>query len=515
MNFSEFKEHFPKKISKAIVRYVTDTVLRNSRYLFIQSVVNVQFAHCTHCNQRHRPDIKLKHKQKELAICPHCKSKCFVRAAGISRKFMEDRAVFVWYEKSLLNSKAITARVISVYRDYSGDFKDVQTVYSASHMYLFEPGQSYYFWGLAPCKSVYSAFDRYYGGFSRVSRYMSLSNIRNAVKGTPFQYSTWEQYTKFKNPKYVSDMTKFFDLAARYPCIEYLTKSGFQEMVWAKLYNEPTHGAINWNGKTMEKVTRLSKNELREIRESGLTFTPHQLFFYQQQRKKGMSFSLSESYVLADVSEGFASDYYKIALTLAPEHTILKYLLKQFNKGNFLSITYLIIDWRDYRKQCQELGINLREEKNLFPNDLYAIHQKLALRIKKINDRSLNNRIRARLSELEKYKFEWNGLFIKPAESSNELLEEGKALEHCVSNYASDYSTGKTIIFLIRRTDEPDKPFYTMESDGSNIVQCRGFKNCAMAPEVRQFVNQFINKKLLTKKRSRIDVTGIRQEVAI
>ena len=58
--------------------------------------------------------------------------------------------------------------------------------------------------------------------------YCSRDSIKKAVKGTPFQYSTYDSYID-------GDMVKFFSLYARYPCVEYLTKFGMSELVEAKL----------------------------------------------------------------------------------------------------------------------------------------------------------------------------------------------------------------------------------------------------------------------------------------
>ncbi|MDR9857850.1 PcfJ domain-containing protein [Paenibacillus sp. VCA1] len=502
MDWQEFSAHFPTQISKSLVRYVNETVLKSSRYLFVKTVAGVQFAYCTYCNKQHRTVSRLKHKQLEPVKCPHCNSSCQVRAAGVSRKYMVDKAVLVWYEKSKVNPKAITARIIHVIRDYSGDFKEVETQYNCSHLYLFEPGRSYYFntWSKVPNKSVSSAFDRYFSGFSRWEKFRSDSNIRRAVKGTPFEYSTWEQYVEYENKNYVSDMVCFFDLAARYPCVEYLTKAGMQGMIWAKLYNSPTHGAINWNGKTLTKVLRITKQDIKEARASGLPFEPHHLRYYQLARKKGLPISITEAFIFADLRYSMYEDYYKIALTWAPEKKIIKYFLKQLRKGHYTKSTTILTDWRDYRKQCEELGINLKEEHNLFPNDLHEAHLKLTRRIKMKNDKQLNEKITRRLPDLEKFSFEWNGYLIRPARSSIELFEEGKHLLHCVGGYSNSYAEGRTNIFFVRKKSNPEVPFYTMEVRGEYVVQCRGYDNCDMTPEIELLVKRFIAQKIKPKK---------------
>ncbi|NQX67958.1 PcfJ domain-containing protein [Paenibacillus alba] len=501
-DFNSFKSHFSTEISSSLVKYALGTVLKSSRYLFIQSSVGIQYAYCTHCEKTHLSKEKLKHKQKEPAKCPHCRSECKVQAVGVGRKYLEDKAVFVWYEKSKSDKKAVTARIIEVRRDYSGDFKKVQTTYNCSHMYLFMTGQSHYFHriygGWEKRSSAHSAFDYYFSGWKNIERHMLPSNIKHAVKGTPFQYCTWEKYIKFKNPTYVSDMVEFFDLAAKYPCVEYLTKAGFQKMIQAKLYKLPTYGAIHWKGKTLQKVLRLSTTELKELRSASFSFDPKHLRFYQKYKKAEKPVTLLEAFVLAEIDDSFYKEYYmKDMLKFTTNENILSYISKQIKQGHFTSAKDALSDWRDYQRQCEKLGMSLKEDKFLFPNNLKEAHRKNTERIKLKEDEKINEMIKQRVSnELKDLKFENKNFIIRPALSSIELFEEGKALTHCVGDYSESYAKGRMIILLIRRKSNPNEPFYTVEAKDDKILQCRGYDNCDMTEEVESFIRTFISKRL-------------------
>lgn len=54
---------------------------------------------------------------------------------------------------------------------------------------------------------------------------------------------------------------------------------------------------------------------------------------------------------------------------------------------------------------------------------------------------------------------------------------------------------GETMIFFIRKKEEPDKPYYTLEWRGK-VIQCRGSHNCDMTSEVRAFVQIFQEKMM-------------------
>lgn len=532
-DFATFKLHFPEEQSKSLANFANDVALKRSRYIFTSRVGKKQFGYCTYCNEEFQT-FDLKHKSK--FTCTKCKSSCEVRTAGLSRKYMEDRAALVWYERSKINPKAITARVIKLYRDYSGDYKTVTTQYNCCHMYLFEPGNSEYYilgWGgkWEKRKKVFSSFDNHLSnnGYCGVgwNKFMSLSNIKRAVKGTPFQYSTWGHYVTYKNPRYVSDMTEFFDLAARYPCIEYLTKLGLQSLVWAKLYRETTHGAIHWRGKTLQKVLKLPTKSINELRGFKWTISPLFVKYMQISNIDKSDLAATE---IHDLEKNYAND--KKDLITVLKYTTLKkaytYLKKQHSKQkakeHYSSRSEVLTTWRDYIKDCIILEMDLQQEALLFPADLYSAHQDTIAKVTYKFDFALNEKIKKRLEALIKYNYEYGGFIVRPALDSVELMREGNALKHCVGGYAKRYAEGEIDLLVLRKADDPNKPFYTMEIRNERIghgtiktiSQCRGLKNCMPTPEVKAFMDMFIAKRFLPKKRAKTSTRNTnRAEAAV
>lgn len=56
----------------------------------------------------------------------------------------------------------------------------------------------------------------------------------------------------------------------------------------------------------------------------------------------------------------------------------------------------------------------------------------------------------------------------------------------------------ETVILFIRKTEELEKPFYTMEVRKNEIIQVRGMNNCDMTPQIKKFVSSF-RKNILEK----------------
>ena len=154
--------HFNNRISKDIRDYATDEVFLDSRYLFIRREGKRQYAYCTHCHKEFdSTDLNLKHQreyrqyeycsaglmsrplEKMMPVtCPKCGSSCKVKSGGISRKYMADASYFMYFDKSKIDPKVVVARGFMGYRNYSGDYHNVQTQYLEISRYIFKMGGS-------------------------------------------------------------------------------------------------------------------------------------------------------------------------------------------------------------------------------------------------------------------------------------------------------------------------------------------------------------------------------------
>ena len=59
---------------------------------------------------------------------------------------------------------------------------------------------------------------------------------------------------------------------------------------------------------------------------------------------------------------------------------------------------------------------------------------------------------------------------------------------------------GETAIFVIRKTEEADRPFYTLELKNKEVAQCRTTHNKSyeLEPEVKAFVDAWMQEVVLT-----------------
>lgn len=513
MDYQEYLAHCPGKFTKQMEEYTVNEVFLESRYLFIWREGKDKVGYCTHCGEI--SGVCNGYRHNEAGVCPKCQSQVVIKNDKFKRGKIVDYAYFVFYEKSVINPKIIVAYGIEAFRDYRETYHDVQTKYRIEALYYFEIGNSTMFidgyTGFNQHKTVFSLFSRKQDNGSWTQRmkriYIGYSkqSLERAVIGTPFQYSCYSSYDYGQE-----DMVKFMSLYSQYPCIEYLTKMGMEDIVKAKLSGQQTYGVIYWRGKTLPKVLRLSKTIIKGVQKEKLHVTPILLKILQTLVKNGEKIPY---HALKDINGSFSGYHFDELLKLIKYSSlseIILYSSKQFNKDkkHYITIASAITTWRDYLEDCIKLKRDLNIDQMLYPSNLNEEHQKTISLIRQKEDAPLNKKIAVRVKkELIKYRFETEELFIRPAESTMELITEGNALHHCVGNYAKTYATGNTNIFFIRKVAEPDKSYFTLEFLKDKILQVRGFKNCVPSEDVSAFIDTFKEQKL-TKKKAKLAVSA-------
>jgi len=499
----QYIEHFSEEISDGIKKYAIDEAFKFSRYIFTRKDKQQQYGFCTHCETEFKT-YSLRHNEE--TTCPNCKSKVMVRSGGMGRKYMIDSVYFVYYEKSIKNPNVLIARGIHAQRDYRYDYSRVKTHYFLMAMYVFDAIKG---------ESIMLKHSYYGDRFDRTNSICSLAgpfdqrgamtcysrkSIEVAVKDTPFKYSTWDSYY------YSGDMTKFLEFYTKHPCVEYLTKEGYQGLVEDKLNGGLTYRTINWRGKTIFKILKINKQDLKQIKAQKTNVTFSFLKIFQDAKKHNWNLTIEET---IEVETKYLNYYDSLinALKYSSMKKLLNYFSKQFNDYNNYEKGHHYYDkggvlgtFRDYITDCILLEMDTTKDQVIFPKNLYVAHQNTIKQIKMKKDERLDLLIKNRVKLLEKYAFQCNGLMIRPAESSGELIAEGAALTHCVGTYADRYAKGETDIFLIRKISELDKPYYTIEIKKDKIIQIHGKNNRSPSVDVQEFIKVFTSKKLTKKK---------------
>ena len=174
----------------------------------------------------------------------------------------------------------------------------------------------------------------------------------------------------------------------------------------------------------------------------------------------------------------------------------------------------------DYIRACNFLNLDCHDDAIRYPKDFHRWHdirieerrvieaERKRLRKEKARE-GKETLVKNFLIAAEKYlpladfdKDKNYAIFI--ARSPAELIKEGNALSHCVGHNGYDKKMAKqeTLIFFVRKMEELDKPFVTIEYSlkTKKVLQCYAYKNTKPDEKVLKFVHKkwlpYANKQL-------------------
>ena len=158
--------------------------------------------------------------------------------------------------------------------------------------------------------------------------------------------------------------------------------------------------------------------------------------------------------------------------------------------------------YNDYIDAAIALGYDLKDTKTVYPHDFDRMHElrtaehaaKKALLDEK-KKQELFDRVRRAGERAKSRAFKKGAYIIVPAMSVQDLIDEGKALEHCVGRMGYDkrIADGISLIMFVRRRSEPDVPFVTVEYKlkEKRVTQVYGKHDSRPADDVKAFVDEW------------------------
>lgn len=167
----------------------------------------------------------------------------------------------------------------------------------------------------------------------------------------------------------------------------------------------------------------------------------------------------------------------------------LRYLQRQNERAEMLL---------DYWTMAQRAGLNMDDDHVRLPKRLRHEHNRLMqdarIKEKAAEIEKRRPQFEAAVAKVADWRWEHDGICIRPARTEVELIKEGTNLNHCVGGYGPTVAKGESCIFFIRRTKAPDESWYTLQVDIAGIreLQNHGKDNRAPTEEVRDFVRKWL-----------------------
>ena len=335
----------------------------------------------------------------------------------------------------------------------------------------------------------------YDGGY-----YFYTGGIEEALSGTAMQYADLDGYLAAerhnKNPIY------FLEYHAKYPVIEFLWKAGYRNIVHNRIFgmSKENRNAIRWERKKLKDCFKFPLRILKLMPPEEWNLNDIQRVNDLWERYGG---KITDTEIQLVLESKVDIQLWSGATPYANAGRILKYIKNQTDKREEKNPDRRIISqndtarvYRDYLQECEQLRIDLQDKEILFPKDLTAAHNRTMEQVKFERNKADQEKFQKAVEKLEKFAWSEGEFFIRPARERMELTAEGKALHHCVGGYIRDMAEEKTAIFFLRKANEPDKPFYTLELQKKRVIQCRTEHNASYDrnPDVKNFVDMWMEK---------------------
>lgn len=246
---------------------------------------------------------------------------------------------------------------------------------------------------------------------------------------------------------------------------------------------------LDWKQKRPAQIMRMNAGELRDfIRAGGGAEETEKLIAL---RKSGISVEIPDSLPLLRGTKTeelkrlgeFGEETGKAARYLAAQN-------RRYKSDRRADAALLV----DYFELCGKAGWDITDKAVRHPANLRRAHDQALSHIQFEEKKALKEKFRRQAERLEKYAFGADGFEIRIPQRENDLIVEGKALKHCVASYAKRHAEGTVTILFIRRSEEPDIPFYTLSiyEDSMTVCMNNGYRNCGQTPEVKAFEDKFM-----------------------
>ena len=389
------------------------------------------------------------YNHKERCKCPHCnRLGIVIHGWRVTEEngAVKSTAYILVYDRADYDHKAVTCQGFKVTRRINRSTGKASYTHECNDYFLFgkdkaehrqyAPWAYYQYWRRRKqCK-----VDNNICNYVNVADSEMCSSIAKVLKGSYYEYCDLKTMERFIDFNYVPRLLEEY---CKHRQIEYLIKLGLVNIVRSKVVGDKMHNAINWRGRTIKKVLKanLNKDDIAFLQEKNRELDTLKLRWLQVLKDEGIGFRQAYPIVekLLEVNYYWhLEDIYKYGVKAS---RMLDYIKKQEallpDENNNLN---LMADWRDYLRDCKELGMDLTDKSVLYPRNLRTAHYNTIVQVKVKTDKKLDDMIKAAWKSRQMFNFAYGGIISKPAGNSGELVAEGG---HCI------------IVLVLMQTDMP------------------------------------------------------------
>ena len=433
--------------------------------------------YCSHC--RKEVPLMKPAKQNQEAKCPCCKKKVTYK-----RQNQIETLEVKYYDGAYAQKVGDLTIIRKFYGSQSYRGRDYMNPYirlEESVRYILYPnGTVSRFWHGMYNQNIcrWNKNDKD-SGWARTYRYYAYDTIRNVYKGNLtgiLKHSAWDCWKK-----------KPCDVI-RYLIIENQTEGVIEKLARVGLFNIATYlmefgpdvfyEKVNMAGKDLGQIMLLDKARLKRL----VQFDSLEHYKWLLREKKDNT--VYDDQMIKRFVESKISDYTLSRLPKQMNYTqIDSYLTKQVE---ITSETYdqVATIWKDYLQIAEGNGWNMESPVFYKPKDLKNKHAEALLFRDGVSIEEETTKLEEdfpkvdeNLSLMKRFEFSNDEFAILVPQNIKDIVKEGHSLQHCIHQvtfYFERITNQETYIFFLRKKDNVDMSWYTLEVEHSgNILQKR------------------------------------------
>lgn len=465
-------------------------------------------ARCTYCEKF---SVIKRPKNNDVLRCPKCGQKVIAKAQGKRAAYHEDRETCQVIRQ--ISPHELVVRIYKLYWSYArGKDTAGKSAYEVMRIFVRSDDgkkaivEPYYY------DSGYDSVTRWRRGYhpgalfgmecfiSEETGEIYLPGLEKALQGTAWEYCALRQF--YERTAISMQVSHYLKMYLRHPLlVERLTKVGFENIVADVVYRHGFSDALDEMQARTNRILRVEKQDVSVLQEQKVGVSllkKYQAYVAIHLRGRAELFQWQ---LHNEVSE-IPTDIFQYMTA----EKFMRYIDAQFpiycetrpaNGYRDPTMETLVITYVDYLHMCRRQAYDMKDKSVLFPKNCAAAHDREAERIQKINDAQKNKAFgMAYAGFARKAVLSNEELQIVCPQRANDLVDEGKALHHCVGNYIDKVAEGRCLIVFVRRVEELKKPYVTVEVRDGKIAQIHGDHNSKPTEEVQKFIDLWSRKVL-------------------
>ena len=315
----------------------------------------------------------------------------------------------------------------------------------------------------------------------RVKRVEYIGNV-DCLKYTGLREYIEEKTNRspYSNMISLRDIIHYIRYQALYPIVEQLCKRGFSQTL--------TDEFIHRNQNGTELIMHLERNKVTEVLGLPERLIKHYLKgsdFHSRLKKFMELYGMDPNVREEDIDwlelNGIEAVQVKSILEES-QMSIMRLCeyLEHVRINQCFEPKNAIADWRDYLHAAKTIDVDLTDNKARYPSSLKREHDRAITKQKLVLDAKKDEVFQKETEQYGKlYSYKDDDYMIVSPKDMKDLFEEGRKLNHCVGSYSDRIIAGTSCIMFIRKTEDPDKPYFTIEINRENgfVVQLRANSN--------------------------------------